>query len=130
MFMKKILTFVFAVALSLSGAFAADAFSKKGNAGNLEVTYSSAKELTKGVNHIKINVKEGGKEITDAKVNITVFMPAMPGMPAMDDKSDATYKDGSYQTDVEFSMGGTWQVNIVVETKDGKKQRLKSSVNL
>ena len=128
--MKKILAVALGLALGLSSAFGADAFIKKGNAGNLDVSFSSPKELIKGVNPITIKVSENGKEISDAKVNITVSMPAMPGMPAMDDKAAAVYQDGGYQSSVEFSMGGTWQVSIVVETKDGKKQRLKSSVNL
>ena len=125
--MKKILVLVFAVALSLSGA---DAFLKKGNAGNLEVEYSSAKSLTAGINKLSIKVKDGDKEIKDAKVSIVASMPAMTGMHAMEEKADAIYINGAYETQLMFSMRGTWQISIVVETKDGAKQRLKSSVNL
>ena len=128
--MKKILGMFLAVALSLSAAFAADALSKKGMAGPLEVEYSSEKPLTQGMNMINIKVKENGKEIKDAKVSVIASMPAMPGMHAMEEKADAKYTNGAYEANVIFSMNGTWQISIVVETSDGKKQRLKSSVNL
>ena len=127
--MKKILGMFLAVALSLGVAYA-DAFSKKGNAGNLEVTYSAAKPLSQGMNLIKVKVMDGAKEVKDAKVSIIAAMPAMPGMHAMEEKADAKYTKGAYEANVIFSMNGTWQLSIVVETSDGKKQRLKSSVNL
>ncbi|WP_333804849.1 FixH family protein [Sulfurospirillum sp.] len=128
--MKKILGVFLAVALSLSAVFAADALSKKGMAGPLEVEYSSEKPLSQGMNMINIKVKENGKEIKDAKVSVTAAMPAMPGMPAMEQISDAMFVNGAYMAHVVLSMNGTWQLNIVIETVDGKKQRLKSSVNL
>ncbi|ASC94780.1 FixH family protein [Sulfurospirillum diekertiae] len=118
------------MALSLSAVFAAEALSKKGMAGPLEVEYRSEKPLSQGMNMINIKVKENGKEIKDAKVSVTAAMPAMPGMPAMEQTSEAMFVNGSYMAHVTFSMNGTWQLNIVVETSDGKKQRLKSSVNL
>jgi len=128
--MKKILGVFLAVALSLSAVFAADALSKKGMAGPLEVEYSSEKPLSQGMNMINIKIKENGKEIKDAKVSVTAAMPAMPGMPAMEQTSEAMFVNGAYMAHVVLSMNGTWQLNIVVETSDGKKQRLKSSVNL
>ena len=128
--MKKLFGAIFAVLLGLSGAFAAEALSKKGMAGSLEVEYSSEKPLTQGMNMINIKVKENGKEIKDAKVSVTASMPAMPGMPAMEQSSEAMFVNGAYMAHVVFSMNGTWQISIVIETNDGKKQRLKSSVNL
>ncbi len=128
--MKKLFVAVFTVLLGLSSAFGAEAFSKKGNAGNLEVTYSAAKPLSQGMNLIKVKVMDGGKEVKDAKVSVVASMPAMPGMHAMEEKGDAKYVKDAYEANVVFSMGGTWQISIVIETADGKKQRLKSSVNL
>jgi hypothetical protein len=128
--MKKILGMFLAVALSLGSLYAADALSKKGMAGPLEVEYSSEKPLSQGMNMINIKVTENGKEIKDAKVSVTAAMPAMPGMPAMEQTSEAMFVNGAYMAHVVFSMNGTWQISIVVETADGKKQRLKSSVNL
>ena len=128
--MKKLFVAIFAVLLGLSGAFAAEALSKKGMAGPLEVEYSSEKPLSQGMNMINIKVKENGKEIKDAKVSVTASMPVMPGMPAMEQSSEAMFMNGAYMAHVVFSMNGTWQLSIVIETADGKKQRLKSSVNL
>ena len=128
--MKKLLVAIFAVLLGLNAAFAAEALSKKGMAGNLEVEYSTLKPISQGMNLIKVKVMEGAKEVKDAKVSIIASMPAMPGMHAMEEKVDAKYTNGAYEANVVFSMNGTWQISIVVETADGKKQRLKSSVNL
>ena len=128
--MKKLLVAIFAVLLGLNAAFAAEALSKKGMAGSLEVEYSTLKPVSEGMNLIKVKVMEGAKEVKDAKVSIIASMPAMPGMHAMEEKSDAKYTNGAYEANVIFSMNGTWQLSIVVETADGKKQRLKSSVNL
>ena len=83
-----------------------------------------------GMNMFTITVKENGKVVKDAKVSMKVFMPEMPGMPAMESEADVMNQGDSYMAHATFSMHGTWQVSIVVETKDGKKQRLKSSVNL
>jgi len=127
--MKKLLVAIFAVLLGLSSVYA-EGFSKKGMAGNLEVAYVSEKPLTTGMNMFTITVKENGKVISDAKVSMKIFMPAMPGMPAMESEADVMSQGNSYMAHATFSMHGTWQVSIVIETKDGKKQRLKSSVNI
>lgn len=125
--MKKFLAVVLSVLLGASMAYA-EAFSKKGKAGPLKVEYSSAKALTKGMNHVFIDIKEGSKNIEDAKVTFQVFMPEMPGMPYMEKVTDATFKDGRYETMTMIMMPGTWQVRIMIETKDGKKYQMKSSV--
>lgn len=127
--MKKILGVLLALAFGLSSVYA-EALLKKGNAGNLEVEFSNPKGLTVGMNKISIKVMDGAKEIKDAKVSIVASMPAMTGMHAMEEKAEALYVGNAYMADVAFSMRGTWQISIVVETKDGAKQRLKSSVNL
>ena len=127
--MKKLFVAIFAVVLGLSSLYAAG-FSKSGTAGNLEVEYYSAKPLTQGMNMINVKIKDAGKVVSDAKVTVKVSMPEMPGMPAMESKSEAMPMNGEYMAHVTFSMNGTWQVSIEIETKDGKKQRLKSSVNL
>lgn len=127
--MKKILGMFLAVALSLGSVFAAEPLSKKGMAGPLEVEYSTLKPISQGMNLIKVKVMDGTKEVKDAKVTLIALMPAMPGMPAMEEKADAKYANGAYEANVLFGMNGTWQFSIVVETSDGKKQRLKSSVS-
>ncbi len=126
--MKKLFVAIFAVLLGLSSAYA-EGISKKGMAGNLEVEYVSAKPLATGMNMFTITVKENGQIVKGAKVSMKVFMPEMPGMPAMESDADMVEMGGAMMAHVTLSMHGTWQVSIVVETQDGKKQRLKSSIN-
>ena len=105
-------------------------FVKTGKAGNLSVTYSSDKPLTVGNNTIKVSISENGKAVTDAtKVELKIFMPEMPGMPYMEDIKLLTPSGDAYSGNINFSMGGTWQVKIFIE-KDGKKYKHSSSVIL
>ena len=105
-------------------------FSKTGKAGNLSVTYSSEKPLVVGNNNINVSISENGKAVTNAtKVEFKVFMPEMPGMPYMEDVKLLSPSGDAYSGNVNFSMGGTWQVKIFIE-KDGKKYKHSSSVIL
>jgi len=107
-----------------------EGFTKTGKAGSLSVTYSSAKPLVTGDNTINIKVSENGKAVTNAtKVEFKVFMPEMPGMPYMESVKLMVPKDDGYSGNINFSMGGTWQVKIFIE-KDGKKYKHSSSVIL
>ena len=107
-----------------------EGFTKTGKAGSLNVTYSSAKPLVVGDNMIDVKIIENGKAVTDAtKVELKVFMPEMPGMPYMENTKLLAPKGDAYSGNVNFSMGGTWQVKIFVE-KDGKKYKYSSSVIL
>jgi hypothetical protein len=108
---------------------AVEGFSKTGKAGNLNLTYSSAKPLVVGDNTIKVLVSENGKAVTNAKVEFKIFMPEMPGMPYMEEIRTLSVKGEAYEGNVNFSMGGTWQVKIFIE-KDGKKYKHSSSVIL
>ncbi len=106
-----------------------EGFSKSGKAGSLEITYSSAKPLVVGDNIINVKITKDGKAVKDAKVEFKVFMPEMPGMPYMEDVKTMKASGDSYSANINFSMGGTWQVKIFIE-KDGKKYKHSSSVIL
>jgi len=98
---------------------------------NLKVEMVSEKPLTPGINHIQLKVVKGSTPLSDAKVAVKIFMPAMPGMPYMESKATAKpLGNGLYEVTFNASMGGTWQVHIFVTTQEGKKYRLKSSINL
>lgn len=131
--MKKLFKLVSLLALGLffvaCGDSASEGFTKSGKAGSLAVTYSSAKPLVVGDNTMNVTVTENGKTLTGAKVEFKVFMPEMPGMPYMEDVREMPASGDAYSSNVNFSMGGTWQVKIYIE-KDGKKYKHSSSVIL
>lgn len=83
-----------------------------------------------GENTVAIVVKDAaGKAVTDAKVVIDYGMPAMPGMPAMKYKTDTTLKSGKYAGTINFSMPGSWYVNVKV-TQAGKSNTAKLNVDV
>ncbi len=132
--MKRFLKLALILTLGLFFVACNDAtskgFSKTGKAGSLSVTYSSAKPLVIGDNTIDVKITENGKLITDAtKVELKVFMPEMPGMPYMENTKLLAPKDDIYSGNVNFSMGGTWQIKIFIE-RGGKKYKHSSSVIL
>ena len=64
-------------------------------------------------------------------MSVKVFMPAMPGMPYMESVSEAkSLGNGKFTTNINLSMGGTWQVHIFLTPKTGKKVRAKTSLNI
>ena len=112
---------------SLSGA----AFEKEAKSRNAVITLSSEKPLVVGNNTIVFEVKKDNKLTSGDEITVKAFMPAMPGMPYMENKDVAReLGNGKYESVVNFSMGGTWQIQIFVKPKIGKKYRVKTSVNL
>jgi len=133
--MKRLLKLVSILTLGLFFIACSDdtpsvGFIKSGKAGNLGVTYSSSKPLVIGDNTIDVKITENGKPITDAtKVEFKVSMPEMPGMPYMESTKLMVPNGNGYSGNINFSMGGTWQIKIIIE-KDGKKYKHSSSVIL
>ena len=83
-----------------------------------------------GDNNISIAIKDGsGKNITDAKVKVDYSMPAMPGMPAMNYKTDATLKGNDYQAKLNFSMAGSWNMTVQISQAE-KIRRVKLNVDV
>jgi hypothetical protein len=72
-----------------------------------------------GENAFEVTVKEaGGQPVTDARVNVMFFMPAMPsmGMPAM--KSSAVLGHagaGVYRGAGQVASAGRWDVTVTVD---------------
>lgn len=124
----KMMAKIFLTALLAVSSMQAAAFEKIAKTKATEVVVSSDKPITTGYNDLNIVIDE---KFADAKVSIKVFMPAMPGMPYMDNIADAkNLGGGKFITNVNFSMGGTWQVHIFITPKDGKKFRAKTSLNI
>jgi hypothetical protein len=55
-------------------------------------------------------------------------MPAMPGMPAMNYKGDATVSGNTYKAVMNLSMAGSWNVAVKMK-KDGKTHTVKFNVD-
>ena len=83
-----------------------------------------------GINKMTVAIKDAtGKAITDATVALDYGMPAMPGMGAMNYKTDAAVKGNSYLASINFSMSGPWFINIKI-TRGGKTQTVKLNVDI
>lgn len=83
-----------------------------------------------GDNNMSIVIKDSsGKSITDAKVKVGYSMPAMSGMPAMSYKTDAALQGNEYKAKVNFSMAGSWNVEIqIAQAQKVKKVKLNVDV--
>ena len=109
----------------MAQSFAQDLRSKE-----LNVHISSDKPLSVGTNTFDLEIFKNKTAIKDVMVRIKVFMPAMPGMPAMKyEKVAKSLGNGKYEANVQLSMRGTWQIHIFILPESGKKIRLKSSLN-
>ena len=83
-----------------------------------------------GANNIEIVVTDkGGKAVTDAKVLVTVSMPAMPGMPAVENKAEAKPDDGKYKAKIDLSKGGSWNMFVRI-VQGGKTSTAKFTVDV
>ncbi|QOP46573.1 FixH family protein [Sulfurimonas paralvinellae] len=127
--MKTFTKIFFALLLGATLSHAA-AFSKDAKFRTTTVHITADKPLTTGSNTVVVTIKKNGKLIDDAKVALKAFMPAMPGMPAMSSKANATkLENGKYKATLNFAMGGTWQLHIFITPKKGKKSRVKTTLN-
>ncbi len=82
-----------------------------------------------GDNKVDIEIKDSaGKAVTDAKVKLDYGMPAMPGMPAMDYKTDTELKGNTYKAIMNLSMSGSWNIAVKI-TKAGKTSSMKFTVD-
>jgi len=127
--MKRLMIAVVSVLLIAGVAFAKD-FEVKKKAGDLNVTITMDKNPpAAGKNNITIAVKDAaGKDVADAKVAVDYSMPAMPGMPAMNYKANATLNGSAYKAVMDLSMSGSWNVAVKIN-KGGKSSVVKFNVD-
>ncbi len=123
---KVLLALVLGVSLSYAGAFSKDA---KFRAVGVHIT--ADKPLTTGSNTLVFKITKNNKVLLDTtKVTIKAFMPAMPGMPAMKSQVDAkNLGNGRYSATLNLAMSGTWQLQIFLTPKTGRKSRVKTTLN-
>jgi len=126
----KALSIIFSMMLLLTSLNAA-AFTKDAKFRTTKVHITSEKPLGTGSNTFVLEIKQNGKSLEGSAVSVKAFMPAMPGMPAMQSKAVATsLGNGKFQVTVNLAMGGTWQLHIFIAPKTGKKTRVKTSINI
>lgn len=130
--MKKIILIVMVMvfAFNISLALAKD-YEMAKKAGDLDVVVKIDKNPpVTGINKMDIAVKDAaGKAVIDAAVGIDYGMPGMPGMGAMNYKTNANLKGDRYLATVNFSMAGPWFVNIKIN-RGGKTQTVKLNVDI
>lgn len=89
-----------------------------------QITFStSPSPPRKGMNTVEVHLTgPDAKPVSGTQVNVTFFMPAMPGMGmgAMRAAANLTDKgQGVYAGSLQLGSGGTWQVTIVA-TRNGQ----------
>ena len=130
--MKRIIAILAAVAflMACSLALAKDyELAKKAGDYNVQIKIDKNPPVT-GINKITVAIKDAaGKAVTDATVAIDYGMPAMPGMGAMNYKTNAAVKGDSYLATINFSMSGPSFINIKI-TRGGKTQTVKMNVDV
>jgi hypothetical protein len=83
-----------------------------------------------GTTDMTIEVKNAaGNHVTDAVVKVDYSMPAMPGMPAMNYKTDAALAGKVYKAKMKFSMSGPWNIAVKI-MRAGKTASVKFSVDV
>lgn len=128
--MKKIILVTVALLLIAAGAVYAAGLEVKHKAGPYDVIVKFDKNPpTTGANDVDIEIKDAtGKYVTDATVKVDYSMPAMPGMPAMNYKTNAVLSGNKYMAKLDLSMSGSWGIAVKI-TKDGKTSTVKFNID-
>ncbi|MCL4476026.1 MAG: FixH family protein [Nitrospirae bacterium] len=127
--MKRLAVVTMVLLLVAGIAYAKDyEVKKKAGEYNVEVKIDKNPPVV-GDNNIEIEIKDAsGKYVTDAKVVVEYSMPAMPGMPAMNYKTDTELKGYEYKAKMNLSMSGSWNIAVKI-TKAGKTSTMKFTVD-
>ena len=127
--MKKMIVVLLMVVLMGGLAIAKD-YEVKKKAGDFDVEMRIDKNPpVVGDNTITIAIKDAaGKQVTDATVVVDYSMPAMPGMPPMNYKTDAELKGDKYKGTMNLSMSGPWNIAVKIK-KTGKTSTAKFTVD-
>ncbi|MEW6601028.1 MAG: FixH family protein [Nitrospirota bacterium] len=128
--MKKLVVTLMLMMFVITGTAFAKDYEVKKKAGEFDVVVTIDKNPpVVGTNNLTIDVRDSaGKSVIDAKVKVEYSMPAMPGMPAMNYKTDAELKDGRYIAVMDLTMGGSWNITVKI-TRDGKTSKMKFSID-
>ena len=127
--MKRLAVFSLILLLIAGIAYAKDyEVKKKAGEYNVEVKIDKNPPVV-GDNNIEIEIKDAsGKYVTDAKVVVEYSMPAMPGMAAMNYKTDTELKGDAYKAKMNLSMSGPWNIAVKI-SRGGKITTVKFNVD-
>lgn len=127
--MRVLYTLIFSMILG-AAILQSAAFEKEASSATTKLVISSDKPLGEGSNTLHLILLQKEEPLERAQVSVRVFMPAMPGMPAMESRAEAEeVGKGRYELNVNFPMRGTWQMHIFISPSSGKKMRLKTSLD-
>jgi hypothetical protein len=128
--MKKWFGIAASVVLLITGLAYAKDYEVKKKAGDYDVEVKIDKNPpVVGDNNIGIEIKNAkGAYVTDATVVVEYSMPAMPGMPPMNYKTDAALDGHEYKAKMNLSMAGPWGIEVKI-TRDGKPSKVKFSID-
>ncbi len=127
--MKRFVLVVMVVLMAAGAAWAKDfEVTKKAGAYTVVARIDKNPPVT-GDNNFAVEVKDAAGDVKDAKVAVEYSMPAMPGMPAMNYKTNTELKGNEYQTKLNFSMSGPWNVTIKIN-RGGKTAQTKFTVDV
>ncbi|HYA86099.1 MAG TPA: FixH family protein [Nitrospirota bacterium] len=84
--------------------------------GNVTITLSARSyPLVKGDNALTVKLADSsGKLVTDAKVDVRYYMPAMPGMAPMEYTTQSMLNGDTYAFKANIPMEGGWRVDVTV----------------
>jgi YtkA-like len=113
--MKKSLLVMLIALVSLGMVFGCTkGYESQKSAGDVTVSLSaSSYPLVKGDNTLKVKLADSsGKPVTDAKVDVRYYMPAMPGMAPMEYTTQAVASGSAYAFKANIPMEGGWRVDV------------------
>jgi hypothetical protein len=127
--MRKFVVFA-AVLFLAAGAAYAKGYEVNKKAGEYDVTVTFDKNPpVASDNNVAVVVKDAsGNIVKDAKVKVEYSMPAMPGMPPMNYKTDAVLAGDEYKATLGLSMSGSWNIAVKI-ARSGKTSSLKFTVD-
>jgi len=99
--------------------------------GNMSITLAaSGYPLVLGNNALSVKIASPeGKAVTEAKVDVRYYMPAMPGMAPMEYTTSAALKGDAYTFDANFPMEGGWKIDVSMTAPGGTPQTITFNVD-
>lgn len=115
--MRNLLLTIAGILLLLSSSLYASPLEVSKNTDDLSVKLRMDNDTAKtGESLMRISLADlNGNPVTDAKIKISYSMPPMKNMPPMSYKSRAKRDGEEYSSKVNFSMPGTWKIDIKIK---------------